>query len=101
MTQRQPAKLAATLHKNERGHLEMLVYIDKNEIEWLCSQLRSLGEGNDHIHLYGGDTLFYGSEFPLNCRENETLISEFQINCIDPDDFHDNPFELPPAKRSP
>jgi hypothetical protein len=98
MRPRKPAKLALTVTRNDAGHLELIGYIDKNEIEWLCRQLRSLGDGNDHIHIYGGDALFYGSEFPLKCRENEVAVSEFQINCIDPDDFYDNPFELQPVK---
>ena len=86
------AKLAFTVHTNRSGQLEVIGYIDKNEIEWLCQQLRTLGT-NDHIHFHAGDTLFSGSQFPLESRGDEVPIAELQLNCIDPVDFERNPFE--------
>ena len=86
------AKLALTVHRNQDGQMELMGYIDKNEIEWLCKRLRRLSEDNGHIHFHAGDTLFGGSQFPLSCHDDEAPIVHLQLHCIDPDDFESSPF---------
>lgn len=86
------AKLAFSVRETANGQLELIGYIDKNEIEWLCQQLRYLAEDGDHIHMFAGLELFGGAPFPLKCREQEVPITSVQLNCIDPDDFEESPF---------
>ncbi len=86
------AKLAFNVHKDENGELELIGYIDKNEIAWLCNKLRSL-ESNDHIHFHAGGTLFGRTHFPLSSRDRDTPVVEVQLSCVDPDDFVSSPFE--------